>query len=525
MKKICLVLAAGIITHQAVAQKIGGTFSGSFETYTQFYHKDEKINAILPPDRIGSNNYLKLDYNYKQFTAGVQFEAYLPAIAGFPFVLNEGKLVNKYFKYATNNFSVQVGDFYEQFGSGLAFRAWENRQIGINNAIEGANVHVTPLRFFNLKALYGRQRMIFDYSNSNVRGIDAELDFSKISRKTPKTRVAAGFGFISRYQEYTGPVPDFPATVNATSSRFDIAGGTASLSLEYVHKKEDPHDANNFDITSGKAFQGNFTLAKNNFGATLGFRTLENMDFRSEREAIQSIGLMNYIPALTKQHDYLTTNIYVYNAQPMGEIGGQADLFFNAPKGSALGGKHGSIFSFNFSHYRGHDDTENLFSFGSTRFFHDLNAEWKKKWSEKFTTTLLYQNIFYNRFVIEGEPYPDVKTNTIVLNALFRYARRKAFRFELQHLFTKQDRGNWAAAATEFSFAPKWSFYLSDLYNYDSTDTHYPVIGGSFTKGGTRFALSYGRQRAGLFCVGGVCRFVPAATGITATLTTTFNSD
>lgn len=524
MRKLVLAALIHAVAISVVAQKNGGSFSGSFETYSQFYHKDEKIGAVLPQDRVSSNNYLKLDYNYKQFTAGVQFEAYLPSIQGYPFMINDGKLVNKYFKYTANNFSVQVGDFYEQFGSGLAFRAWENRQIGINNALEGANVHVTPLPYLNIKALYGRQRKIFEYANSNVRGIDAEIDFSKTSPVPPATRVAAGFSFISRYQQYTGPVIDFPATVNATSARLDIGGGTASLSLEYVHKKKDPHDANNYDITTGKALLTNFSLAKNNFGGNLTFRTLENMDFRSEREAIQSIGLMNYIPALTKQHDYLTTNIYVYNAQAMGEVGGQLDLFFNAPKGTGLGGKYGSKFSLNFSHYRGHSDIDDLFSFGDTRYFHDLNLEWKKKWSEKFSTTLLYQNVFYNRLVIEGDPLPDVKTNTVVLNALYRYAKKKAFRFELQHLASKQDRGNWATAVTEFSFAPKWIFYLSDLYNYDVTNIHYPTVGGSYSKGGTRFGLSYGRQRAGLFCVGGVCRYVPAATGITATLTTTFTN-
>ncbi len=308
-----------------------------------------------------------------------------------------------------------------------------------------------------------------------------------------------------------------------TSTRLDIAGNTASVSLEYVHKKRDPHDANNYDNTSGKAFLTNLSIAKGNFGGLLTFRSLENMDFRSERESIQSIGLMNYIPALTRQHDYLITNIYVYNAQAMGEIGGQLDLFYNAPKGTSLGGKYGSKFSLNYSHYRGHSDINDLLSFGNDEYFHDLNLEWKKKWSEKFTTILLYQNILYNRIVIEGEPFPDVKTHSFVLNALIKYAKKKSFRFELQHLATQQDRGNWAAVLTEFSFAPKWTFYLSDLYNYGTTDTHYATIGGTYTKGGTRFGISYGRQRAGLFCVGGVCRFVPAATGITATLTTTFN--
>jgi hypothetical protein len=57
--------------------------------------------------------------------------------------------------------------------------------------------------------------------------------------------------------------------------------------------------------------------------------------------------------------------------------------------------------------------------------------------------------------VIEGEPFPDVKTHTVVLNALLKYAKKKGFRFELQHLATKQDRGNWAAALTEFFICTK----------------------------------------------------------------------
>jgi len=524
MKRYDILIIVLCIGESIFAQQDNGYLSGGFETYNQFYFKDDKIGAILPMDRLGSNNYLKLDYHYRQFTAGLQYEAYLPVVQGYPFNLNGGRIVNKYFRYETDKFSLQVGDFYEQFGSGLVFRAWENRQIGINNAVEGADIRVSPLPYLNLKVVYGRQRMQFDYASSNIRGIDAEIDFSKTSSDIPATRVSTGFSFISRYQEYTGPVVGFPATVNAGSLRLDISGGLASGSFEYVHKKKDPHEANNFDNSSGNAFLTNLTLTKGNFGGIMSFRTLENMDFRSEREAVQSDGLMNYVPALTKQHDYLTTNIYVYNAQSLGEIGGQLDFFYNAPKGKPLGGKYGSKFSLNFSRYGSHQSGGNLFSIGDEEYFHDLNLEWKKKWTEKFSTILLYQHVYYNREVIEGDPLPDVKTHTLVLNALLRYARKKAFRFELQHLATKQDRGNWAALLTEFSFAPHWVFYLGDLYNYVKTDIHYPTIGGSFTAGGTRFGLNYGRQRAGLFCVGGICRFVPAATGITATLTTTFNN-
>jgi hypothetical protein len=40
--------------------------------------------------------------------------------------------------------------------------------------------------------------------------------------------------------------------------------------------------------------------------------------------------------ALTRQHDYLTTNIYVYNAQAIGEIGGTLDMFFKCTEVQVL---------------------------------------------------------------------------------------------------------------------------------------------------------------------------------------------
>lgn len=499
-----------------------GHLSGSFDSYTQFYQKDEKINAILPQDRVGSNNFLKLDYSYKNFTAGVQFESYLPSIAGFPFTINESKLANRYFKYTAKKISVQVGDFYEQFGSGLVYRSWENRQIGINNALEGINIQLTPLPFLHVKAISGKQRKIFDRANSVVRGADVAIDFSKLSStQISNTRVELGLSYVTRYQQYTGPDPEFPATVKAVAARLDISGKIAALSLEYVNKGKDPTATNNQDKSNGKAFLFNGSVAAGNFGANLTLRSLENMDFRGERDAIGTFVPVNFVPALTRPHDYLTTNIYVYNAQALGEIGGQADIYYTSNKNL----KKPSRIGINFSHYRSLKTKDNIFSAGDNQYFRDLSIEWKKKWSSKWNSIFAYHNLYYNKSVVEGGIYDNITANIILLNTTYKYAPIKSFRFELQHLFTQQDNGNWAAAVTEFTFAPSYSFYISDLYNYDVTNTHYPNIGGSYTKSGSRFSLAYGRQRAGLFCVGGICRFVPAATAVTATLTISFNSN
>ena len=271
MNKLRLILPALLLSLIGYAQKDIGHFSGSFDMYSQYYMKDEKTGAVLPQDKIGSNNFLKLDYSYKKFTAGVQFEAYLPSIAGYPYAINDAKLINKYIRYDQQKFSLIVGDFYEQFGSGLVFRAWENRPIGINNAIQGVNLRLTPLKFLDLKVIYGRQRKVLDYASSNIRGIDANIDLSKIVKDNAKTKVTWGTSVVSRYQLYTGPDPSFPSTVNAISTRMDISGSATSLSLEYVNKGKDPHEANAYDQTSGEAFLSHFTYTKNNFGATFEF--------------------------------------------------------------------------------------------------------------------------------------------------------------------------------------------------------------------------------------------------------------
>ena len=134
------------------------------------------------------------------------------------------------------------------------------------------------------------------------------------------------------------------------------------------------------------------------------------------------------------------------------------------------------------------------------------------------------QNIFYNASVIQAASHPDVVSNVVAVGILYKYAPKKSVRLKLEHLWADADNGNWASVISEFSFAPTYSLYASDLYNYGVTGDHYYNVGGSITKNATRFSLGFGKQRAGLFCVGGVCRFVPAAYGFTATLTTSFGN-
>jgi hypothetical protein len=64
--KVALLLVFSIMVvkemkAQDLSSIIKGHFNGSFENYSQYYLKDSAIGATLPPDRFGSNSFLKLD--------------------------------------------------------------------------------------------------------------------------------------------------------------------------------------------------------------------------------------------------------------------------------------------------------------------------------------------------------------------------------------------------------------------------------------------------------------------------------
>lgn len=57
---------------------------------------------------------------------------------------------------------VTLGDFYDQFGSGILFRSYEERTLGIDNAVRGVHVALTPYDGVRLKGFTGQQRNYFD---------------------------------------------------------------------------------------------------------------------------------------------------------------------------------------------------------------------------------------------------------------------------------------------------------------------------------------------------------------------------
>jgi len=558
MKKITIIglLFLGFYGHAQI--RVG------VESNSQYYVDDNKIK--LDPneaeDRFRSNNYIKLDYTIKHFEFGIQGEGYFPkAILNYNPQLQDFNVGTVYARY--NNYEkgidITAGHIYEQFGSGLALRFWEDRALGINNALFGGKVKWRIGDVAQIKLLGGKQRigMGFDLSDGVVYGADTEIDITNLLGQDNYT-LKFGASFVGRYEDITQLYANAPKTTDVFGPRIDYAGERFNFSAEYLYKTDDMHAENlniyNNTVRDGNAFLVNMGYNADKFAMNLNLRRVENFGFFSQKNVTGNVfnyGMINYVPSLVKQYDHSLQNIYVYQAlskmsfetdrEKAGEIGGQFDVVYEAEEGSFLGGSTGAAFAVNGSYWAGlkNDaiyDTDEYgweyvkdlktkpFGFG-TRSYSDISIEYRKPFSEKFSAIFSYLNQYYNSDFLEGKGYA-IKANAVAAEGTYFLSDMKSIRLELQHLWADHDRKNWVGGTVEYVPNSNWSFFISDIYNYgteaESEKLHYYNLGGAFTKGATRIAASYGRQRGGMICVGGVCRYVPESNGFTLNLTTNF---
>jgi len=268
------------------------------------------------------------------------------------------------FEYNVKDLNVVFGSIYEQFGSGTSLRTWEDKSLGINNSLLGLNVNYKLTDEINLTSLIGQQKKGFKYSKGFVFGLDSEIDISQLIDSN--STFLFGLSYVGRNDQEIKS-ESFDNLTNLYSARIDYSGNSFYTNLEITQKSNNPilvfGTPSDTFIKKGSAYLLNTGFFNKGLGLDFTFRRLENMTLYSEIAAAGNEfneSIVNYLPALTKQHDYSLTNLYVYAAQPdvnfyvedltkAGEIGFQTDLYYSFKKESFLGGKYGTSISANFS--------------------------------------------------------------------------------------------------------------------------------------------------------------------------------
>ena len=550
MKNVFLVLFLASFLVALGQKKV--VFSGGLESNSQWYLNDKQLNVEHPEFPFRSNSYLLLNANYKNFYVSLQTESYYDkALLNFNPKYEKTNVATYSVQYKSKKVAATAGYFYEQFGSGLLLRTWEDRQLGLNNALRGGRLILKPTDYLTLKTIYGQQRSGFDVSAGKIYGADVDIEVSKILN-FETDEFSIGGTYVGRDEQIQSNPIGFLNLTNAFGGRINYSTNAFYISSEYNYKSDDAvveFGKVQFDfIKPGAALLVNAGYSKKGFGVDASFRRLENMSFFSDRLAKGNQfndKILNFLPSLTKQHHTNLANIYVYQSQPnvsitdesitkSGEIGGQIDVFYTFKKNSALGGKYGTKVALNLSNWYSLqgtyvvDSTRNyatdFFAFNK-KYFTDYNLEITKKWNSKWSSIFTYINQFYNKKLVE-ETFGEVNTNIIAAEGTYKVTDTKSVRLLGEHMWADSDKKNWASATIELNVNAKLSIFATDLYNYGNdlpeARNHYYNFGGAYRKNATRFSVSYGRQRGGLLCVGGVCRFVPESSGVSFSLNTAF---
>lgn len=539
----------------------GGRLTGNFQVDAQYYGKDSAIGAgDVPSEKILSNSFLNLIYNHGNFEVGMRYESYLNPILGFDRDYKGNGIFYRYITYTSDDLDVTAGTFYEQFGSGMIFRAYEERQLGLDNTIDGFRVKFRPIKGIEFTGLMGKQRAFWDYGDGLLRAGDLFVDTDEIIGSiTEGLDLDLGASIVSKFESDQNPTFKLPENVLAWTTRMKLTGEIFNFFAEYGFKYNDPNGTNNFNYNDGQGIIADLSLFTSGFGASFNYHAVDNMDFRSERNALGNKLNINYIPPLTKQQAYRLATVYPYASQLNGEVGIQGEINYKIPKKTVLGGRYGTSVSFNYSYVTSLDTTHTeidtvtgnpfkydtkFLSFGDRKFYSDLNFDISRRWTEELKTGITFIHQTVERDVLENEgalKFGQAYTDILVAEVLYKFSSTNSLRTEIQHLWYSQDLpysdpdytfGNWFMLLAEYTIAPSWYLSVWDEYNYFTEkeasgleydrSLHYPSASVTYITGPVRVMMSYGRQRGGLLCVGGVCRPVPASNGMFLSISSSF---
>ncbi len=454
MKRVLLIVLSLALVPLLASAQGAGHLSGGVES-----------NSVVSADgKFRSNDYLKLDYVNGRFSAGIQAECYLPEpLPGYDLGLKGIGLPGKYIAWTDRLWSVTAGDFYEQFGTGVILRSWEDRNLGWNNSIGGGRITFkTPGDVFSLKVLGGFKRRYLWYGRDKVAGAEAGLRLGDFSLEG------------STVLRHDGAAPSWAWSALTAYSR-----GGFSARAEYVGKPGG--DAETLELGfAARSFSSNITL-----------RRLSRM--------LDPMGL-NYLPSLCQEQSYMLASLNPYTTFAAGELGGSADVFYRL--GSWKFHVNGSMIYALPSALQNHDVLRLC--------YRDINIHVEKRWNRRLKT-VAYVSI-QECSPTHGERKATNAQNAFVLDGVYKFGKL-SLRAQAQYLYSEELTRDWVAGSLELSSTGGWSVHVQDMYNHGSTKEHYYEAGAGYSRGGFKVDLTYGHQRAGLVCSGGVCRWQPEYTG------------
>ena len=436
---------------------------------------------------------------------------------------------------------ITVGDVYGQFGSGMVLRLYEDRALGVDNALRGGKIEVTPYKGIYLTALGGKQRRYWNcyddgawgwnYKQDAVLGANLELGLQEWipQLQDAGANLTIGGSYVSKYQKadtilFIDPsamqayMYNLPEWVGAGSMRAQLQMKGWNAMVEYAYKANDPSILNNYSYNHGEALLMSLSYSQKGLAVLAQVKRSENMSFRSDRQANLIAGTINHMPPFAMQHTYMLTSLYPYSTDlTANEWAFQGEVRYTWKRGTAMGGKYGTTLKLNASHIRGTSDT--WFGMSEEPYYTDVNLELNKKINKQWYIGAMAMYQTYNKRIIGKSGI--ARSGIGVVEAKYAMNKNVQMRAELQYLYSRHYEGQWIAALYELSLWRQLVLSGQWMYNIghapDATNGHYYTVAATYTHGAHRLMAGYTKTREGFNCSGGVCRYVPEQQGVTLT--------
>jgi hypothetical protein len=548
MKKSAILFLSLALSSRIFAQ---GNFSGDLITNVNFFQKDENIKASGNPlyDNAlsGSEAWLNLRYATNNgFTFYVRGDVFnnsnlkTPQSPNTDFGIGAWNATKEF-----NDLTISLGSIYDQIGSGILFRSYEDRGLLIDNALVGIELKYKLSKDIMVKGFTGQQKnnsILNDLVNNHrygpvIKGLNAEGEYS-----AGKVHLNPGVGVLNRTLDEQS-MQYVASTINSydLSKRFlpmyNMYAFTAYNTLTYknfswyAEGSYKSHEAitvtNGLDSAYGKLIDkpGNVEYTSINYGRkgialSLSGKRTENYIMRTSPNEILLNGMLNWQPIVAVLRPERLMSRYTPASQDMSEMAGTANLLLSPNDLTTI--------ALTYTHIN---------NLNNDKLYREAYAEVTYQGLDSWLFNAGAQYMEYNILAYQNRSSsniaPIVFAITPFAEVTYKFTSTKSVRLEASYMNTKQDYGSWAFLMLEYNLAPKWSISASDMYNivpnhnsdninFKDPGNHYYSVYTSYTKGPHRFSIAYVKQVDGINCAGGVCRYEPAFSGVKATLNTSF---
>ncbi|OFY64103.1 MAG: hypothetical protein A3H98_04840 [Bacteroidetes bacterium RIFCSPLOWO2_02_FULL_36_8] len=502
-----------------------GRFSGDLMLNSNFYKKDTSIGATTTQylrELYSTDAWLRLNYSINDFDFSLRYDLFQHSALFNPKAAYTGQGFGFWsIRKKINKLQITGGYFYEQFGSGSVFRAYENRGLGIDNALQGIHLKYELTEKLSMKAFTGQQKTKFSLRESVISGGNIE----KFTMINETFDLLTGGAYIDRtmddnsFNMLISNIESMPDTNDRFIPKKHAGFYTFYNTLrfkdiswyaEYSGKsKEAILDLTNKLVNKdGNMRYTSLTYAREGFALDFQYKRTENFIFRTSPDQLLLDGVINFLPPMNRTNSYRLLSRYNPGTRPLSENAYQVNLATMPIKGMGL--------NFNFT---------DIYDLNKNHLFREIQPEIEIKNSSQ-RVIFGVQLLQYSQEVYEGAgKEPWIRANSPFIEYIYRITKKHSIRSEFQYMMTKEDYKDWVYGLLEYNISPKYSLFASDMYNNSDKNknkTHYYNLGGSLTLNATKFYLAYVRQVQGIVCTGGICRLEPAFNGLKFSLVSSF---